>query len=144
MSEISRSPLQDPNRRGSWAVHAACYALLGGIFLYVVVARYLYPLVISESIGVETSHSDVLPTQAHDVEQRIDPNVADWPELTRLPGVGEAIAKRIVEYRKAQSPDGARLVFQSPQDLEAVSGIGPRKVELMEPFLKFSTTSPGP
>src|SRR5687767_12052895 len=111
MSEISPSPVQDPNRRDSWAVHAACYALLGGIFLYVVVARYLYPLGVSDSIGVETSHSNVVPTQAHDVEQRIDPNLADWPELTRLPGVGEAIAKRIVEYRKGRSQDGARAVF---------------------------------
>ncbi len=133
--------MPDPQSRlhsqASWPVQAVCYAALSAIFLYVIVARYFFPLAVSDSV-------EIVPPIVADVEQRIDPNVADWPELARLPGIGEAIAKRIVDYRRGQSPDGARAVFESPQDLEAVSGIGPKKIELMEPFLKFPSTAPGP
>ncbi len=49
---------------------------------------------------------------------RIAINRATAAELERLPGVGPALAGRIVAYREAHGP------FRSPQDLLAVSGIG--------------------
>ena len=112
------------------AVYMVCYALLGLLFLYVVVARYVYPLALSDSIEVVG--------KADEVEQRIDPNAADWPELARLPGIGEVLSKRIIQYRQEHSAGARQPVFQSPQDLEAVSGIGPKLAERIGPFLKFS------
>lgn len=48
----------------------------------------------------------------------INVNTATAAELEALPGVGPALAGRIVAYRAANGP------FASPQDLLAVSGIG--------------------
>jgi competence protein ComEA len=49
--------------------------------------------------------------------ERIDPNTASVTELTRLPGVGPALAARIGEERD-------RAPFRSAADLRRVAGIG--------------------
>lgn len=63
--------------------------------------------------------------------ERIDPNVAPESELDRLPGVGPATARRIVEARKGRGG------FTRPEDLLAVPGIGPRGLERMAPYLHW-------
>ena len=105
--------------------------LLAALLLCALVARYLRPLVLGDEIGVE-------PARVAQVEHRLDPNAADWPELANLPGVGEALAKRIVEYRRGrQKATGAAIVFRRPEELQAVRGIGPKKLEAMTPHLRF-------
>lgn len=59
----------------------------------------------------------------------VDVNQAEWAELAQLPGVGETIAKRIVESRQAQGP------FLDHSDLQRVPGIGPRTVESLRGYL---------
>jgi competence protein ComEA len=51
-------------------------------------------------------------------QDRIDVNRADEAALERLPGIGPALARRIVEAR-AERP------FRSVEDLARVRGIGP-------------------
>jgi competence protein ComEA len=46
-------------------------------------------------------------------------NTASAADLDGLPGIGQSIAQRIVEYRTANGP------FQSAEDLQKVKGIGP-------------------
>ncbi len=60
---------------------------------------------------------------------RIDLNTADWPELMQLPGIGETLARRIVEDRAANGP------FRHGRDLERVRGIGPKTFADVEPYL---------
>lgn len=60
----------------------------------------------------------------------IDINEADWPELTVLPGVGETLAKRIVESREQAGP------FRDLDELRRVRGIGPRTLERLKPYLR--------
>ena len=50
-------------------------------------------------------------------EERIDTNTASAEELRRLPGVGPAIASRIVEHRRKHGP------FKRPQDVIIVRGM---------------------
>lgn len=60
----------------------------------------------------------------------VDLNQADWPEFIVLPGMGETLAKRIVESREKVGP------YRSIHDLERIDGIGPRTLERLRPYLK--------
>jgi competence protein ComEA len=60
---------------------------------------------------------------------QVDVNQAPWPELAQLPGIGETLAKRIVELRETDGP------FVDHGDLERVRGIGPKTLEGMKPYL---------
>lgn len=59
---------------------------------------------------------------------RVNPNTATPGSLIRLEGIGRVRAYAIVEYREANAAEG-RTVFASPQDLQAIVGIGPKTVE---------------
>ncbi|MBV8459782.1 MAG: helix-hairpin-helix domain-containing protein [Candidatus Eremiobacteraeota bacterium] len=63
--------------------------------------------------------------------QTLDINTATETELTQLPGVGPGLARRIVEYRTANGP------FQTVDDLQNVSGIGPSKFDRMAPYIRL-------
>ncbi len=64
------------------------------------------------------------PTQG-----QIDIAAADAAELQRVPGIGPAMAERILEAR--QRANG----FRSVEDLQHVPGIGAKKFQRMKPFL---------
>lgn len=65
---------------------------------------------------------------------QVDPNTASRDELMRLPGVGEALANRIIEGRP----------YKSPADLDRVPGIGAATLQELLPLLRFSQASPEP
>jgi competence protein ComEA len=58
-----------------------------------------------------------------DVPQRVNVNTADEWLLEALPGIGETLARRIVDYRNANGP------FLRIEDLTSVDGIGPAAIE---------------
>ena len=60
----------------------------------------------------------------------VDINRADWPELSQLPGLGETLARRIVESREQQGP------FADHEDLRRVRGIGPLTLDRLRPYLR--------
>jgi competence protein ComEA len=53
----------------------------------------------------------------------VDINTAAAEELETLPGVGEVTAQRIIDYRQANGP------FETIEDIQNVSGIGPKTFE---------------
>jgi competence protein ComEA len=61
----------------------------------------------------------------------INVNTASVVELEALPGVGPAIAERIVRHREEHGR------FQSLQDLDAVKGLGTRKLQKLQPYVVF-------
>jgi competence protein ComEA len=67
--------------------------------------------------------------KAREAKFAVDINTADWPELAQLPEIGEVLAKRIVETRAALGP------YSSIEDLQRVSGIGAKTLDLMRPYL---------
>ena len=72
---------------------------------------------------------DIDKTASNPARFVVDPNSADWPELTLLPGIGEKLAKRIVESRRLEGP------FRRPRELVRVRGVGPKTMERIRPFL---------
>lgn len=59
----------------------------------------------------------------------IDLNVAGERELAFVPGLSRRLARAVVEHRAASGP------FASVDDLLAVKGIGPRRLEQARPRL---------
>lgn len=62
---------------------------------------------------------------------QININTADADQLQRLPGIGPAMAERVIAYR--QQAGG----FQKIEDLQEVSGIGPKKYAKIAPLVKL-------
>jgi competence protein ComEA len=62
---------------------------------------------------------------------RIRLNEARWPELSQLPGIGETLARRIVESRE-QNGD-----FLSIEDLRRVQGVGRGTLTRIQGYLEI-------
>ena len=60
---------------------------------------------------------------------RTNLNTASAADLQRLPGIGPALAGRIVAYREANGP------FRSPAQIVEVKGIGDKTFEKLAPWL---------
>jgi competence protein ComEA len=63
--------------------------------------------------------------------ERIDVNTATAEELQSVPGIGETLAKRIVEFREEHGP------FEKVDDLLNVRGIGVASLDKLRPFLSI-------
>ena len=99
-------------------------ALLGltGLFLCLLLGLFLRDRAAMEApASVETA----LTAPVEEVRPDLSPvnlNTADEAALTALPGIGEALAARIVEYREEHGP------LEAVEDLTNVSGIGQGKL----------------
>ena len=69
--------------------------------------------------------------------ETIDPNVASAEELDRLPGVGASKALRIVREREENGP------FASVEELARVTGLGPKSVERLKPYVRVAGSGGG-
>ena len=69
--------------------------------------------------------------------ERLDPNMAGEEELDRLPGIGPAAARAIVESRIA---DGR---FEDVEALMRVRGIGPATIDRLAPLLTLEAGGGG-
>ncbi len=88
------------------------------LFLCVVTGLYLHDQRTQvEGVAVETELT--VPQEAVGPEAGpIDLNTATAEELTKLPGIGEKLAERIVAYRTDNGP------FASAEEIMEVKGIG--------------------
>jgi competence protein ComEA len=70
--------------------------------------------------GCRVARDRLPPLALRTLRVPIDPNHADEAELRALPGIGPALARRIVDSRRAQGP------FLAVDELRRVKGIGPQ------------------
>ncbi len=73
--------------------------------------------------GIFRDQANFDRTPAQRVKFIVNINTAPWPEIAQLPGVGETLARRIVESR---ATDGG---FRTASDLRRVHGIGKHTFE---------------
>lgn len=95
-----------------------CIAFTGGLFL----GRNFNHSEIQVSIHNETNYSGS-ENEPDKVTEKININTATAEELETLPGIGETLAGRIIEYRTEHGK------FNSVSELINVSGIGNGRLE---------------
>ena len=108
--------------------------LMCGILFAVLIWLVLIAMIRSEirprSSSGDTHHDLVTASQWPDM--RIDLNSADEAQLDLLPGIGPSLARRIVENRSQIG------LFDSIENLQRVTGIGPRTIERFRPYVVIS------
>jgi competence protein ComEA len=79
-----------------------------------------------------------LGRHAIELENRINPNIAPVESLVRLPALGISRARAIVAYRKSLNrANGTRAAFECGDDLQRISGVGPKTVQRMSDWIEF-------
>src|SRR5215831_11375507 len=72
------------------------------------------------------------PDEIENVGYQVDLNAADRAELLQLPGIGESLAQRILDYRYEHGG------FQHVDELRGVRGIGPITLGKLRPWVYVS------
>ena len=102
--------------------------LAGSVVLY---ARHSKPLknitIVEGSFNKELSLKEV--NEKLEESLKVGINSSAKEELTNIPGVGEVLAERIVEYRDAHGN------FYAIEDLLEVEGIGAKKLEKIKEYI---------
>lgn len=80
--------------------------------------------------GLSARVVEIDRVEPQNIAFEVDINAAPWPELAQLPGVGQTLAKRIVDVRDQNGP------FRDHEDLRRVRGIGPKTLDKLRPYLR--------
>jgi competence ComEA-like helix-hairpin-helix protein len=105
------------------AVAAACLVAAAGLVLSFAAGRF--------ELG---STPAVDSARVAAVRQRVNPNTASFSSLRRLPDLGPAHAKAILDYRAAHGP----APFRTADDLTRIPGIKAATVANFRDYLDFT------
>jgi len=90
------------------------------IFLFSACAKRAHHENLSKANDQRSRTSETIPT-SNQAPKRININTASAEELEQLPGIGKALAGRIIEHREKYGP------FRRPEHLIVVRGVSDRK-----------------
>lgn len=82
----------------------------------------------NEIISME-NEDGIIKNMENKSQGKINLNTASLTELCALPGVGESLAQRIIDYREENGK------FEKKEDLKNVSGFGEKKYENLKDYI---------
>jgi competence protein ComEA len=112
--------------------------------LILLILTYLFILYVKHPSRISTPQPSEGP-RATELDDQLDPNTATAADLSALPNLGPAMARRIIEDREQfQKNHPNEASYKKIDDLQRIKGIGPATVENLRPYLRFPTTHPVP
>jgi len=81
--------------------------------------------------AAKTKKEAKVQTQAESQSQTVNINKASAESLEALPGIGPALASRIITYREENGP------FKTVDDITEVRGIGAKMLAKLRPYLSL-------
>lgn len=118
-----------------FAVAVLGIAAVGGV-LWSVANRSAGPLLVRQENSIAQAVHPAEPTDTPAAPKiltgTININTATAAELELLPGIGPALAKRIIDDRETIG------AYTSVDQLDRVTGIGPKKLEKIKPLARVS------
>lgn len=89
----------------------------------ILTGMFIGRLTSGDRIITEKNYQEIIqPIQPGQTAAKVNINTASAEELSELPGIGPALAQRIVDYRNKNGP------FVSVDELDNVSGIGKKTI----------------
>ena len=106
--------------------------IITAVFICLLVGIFVGRNFTGNYITLQNADSSTQGTSpAGDVQDgRIDINTATLQQFQLLPGIGETLAQRIIDYRNEHGN------FSTIEDLLNVNGIGESKLTDMKPYIK--------
>ncbi|MEW6622620.1 MAG: helix-hairpin-helix domain-containing protein [Bacillota bacterium] len=89
--------------------------------------RIVVPSIIKDNTSLNTTQSNAGNTGAS--QGKVNINMASQQELETLPGIGPALAQRIISYREQKGS------FKTIEEIQDVSGIGIKKFEAIQDLI---------
>lgn len=110
--------------------------------LILLILAYLFILYVEHPSRISTPQPNEAP-RAAELQDKLDPNTATASDLSALPNLGPAMARKIIEDREHFQKDHPNQpAYQKLEDLQRIKGIGPATLENLKPYLMFPATQP--